>query len=68
MNVDIETVLRAGERTLRVNAVPAPSLRVPVNANNRAYLRWLRAVELSAWEAGQPCRPESAVPGFGRSE
>jgi len=29
----------------------APSLRVPVTANNRAYLRRLRAAELSAWEA-----------------
>jgi hypothetical protein len=31
----------------------APSLRVPVTAGNRAFLRWLRAAELSAWEAGQ---------------
>jgi hypothetical protein len=34
-------------------ANPAPSLRVPVTAGNRAFLRWLRAAELSAWEAGR---------------
>ena len=28
----------------------APSLRVPVTADNREFLRWLRAAELSAWE------------------
>jgi hypothetical protein len=32
---------------------PAPSLRVPVTAHNREYLRWLRAAELSAWEQGK---------------
>jgi hypothetical protein len=37
----------------RLCADPAPSLRVPVTAGNRALLRWLRAAELSAWEAGQ---------------
>ena len=31
----------------------APSMRVPVNAGNRAFLRWLRAAEMSAWEAGR---------------
>ncbi len=39
----------------RLFANPAPSLRVPVTAGNRAFLRWLRAAELSAWEAGQAC-------------
>jgi hypothetical protein len=34
---------------------PAPSLRVPVTAGNRAFLRWLRAAELAAWETGQAC-------------
>ena len=38
---------------LGFRANPAPSLRVPVTAGNRAFLRWLRAAELSAWEAGQ---------------
>ena len=33
----------------------APSLRVPVTAANRAFLRWLRAAELSAFEAGSVC-------------
>jgi hypothetical protein len=33
----------------------APSLRVPVTAGNRAFLRWLRAAEMSAWEAGRAC-------------
>ncbi len=34
---------------------PAPSLRVPVTAANRALLRWLREAESSAWEAGYVC-------------
>jgi len=34
---------------------PAPSLRVPVTAGNRALLRWLRSAELAAWEAGRAC-------------
>jgi hypothetical protein len=37
----------------------APSLRVPVTAGNRAFLRWLRAAEMSAWEAGRPWRDEA---------
>ena len=36
----------------RAQVLPAPSLRVPVTAHNRELLRWLRAAELSAWEAG----------------
>lgn len=39
----------------RLSPSPAPSLRVPVTANNRTLLRWLRAAELSAWEAGCAC-------------
>ena len=34
-------------------AVPSPSLRVPVTPANRAYLCWLRAAELIAWESGR---------------
>ena len=44
----------AGAQTWRMNASPAPSLRVPVTADNRDFLRWLRAAELRAWESGQP--------------
>ena len=44
----------AGAQTWRMNASPAPSLRVPVTADNRDFLRWLRAAELRAWETGQP--------------
>ena len=43
-----------GAQTWRMNASPAPSLRVPVTAGNRDLLRWLRAAELRAWETGQP--------------
>jgi hypothetical protein len=27
----------------------APSLRIAMTANNRALLRWMRAMELAAW-------------------
>lgn len=35
--------------TVRVST----SLRLPVTAHNRELLRWLRAAELSAWQAGK---------------
>lgn len=47
MKTDTDTA-RSSSAQLR----PAPSLRVPVTAGNRDYLRWLRAVELTAWETG----------------
>lgn len=47
MKTEIETA-----RSSRAQLLPAPSLRVPVTAGNRELLRWLRAAELSAWEAG----------------
>lgn len=35
-------------------AFVAPSLRLRVNAANRALLRWLRAAEMEAWEEPLP--------------
>ena len=66
MKTATETVWTAVERCDRMNAVPAPSLRVPVTANNREYLRWLRAVEASAWDAGHTTtlrNPQPDLPG-----
>ena len=40
-------------RSSRPIVRPAPSLRVPVTADNRELLRSLRAAEFSAWEAGR---------------
>ena len=37
-------------RRLRFGGGTAPSLRVPVTAENRELLRWLRATEMSEWE------------------
>ena len=49
MKAEIETTfLRSSQSNIR----PAPSLRVPVTADNREFLRWLRAAEMSAWESG----------------
>jgi hypothetical protein len=59
VNAEIETVVQAARRRTRANACPAPSLRIPVTAHNRTLLRRLRTAELSAWEAGRPCRGES---------
>ena len=49
MNVETETVKTAW-CIMGVRNSTAPSLRVPVTADNRALLRWLRTAELSAWE------------------
>jgi hypothetical protein len=46
-------IQKSVSRSSRLSVQPAPSMRVLVNADNRAYLRWLRAAELSAWEAGR---------------
>lgn len=40
----------------RSNVRPAPSLRLPVTAANRALLRRLRAAESFAWETGHILR------------
>ena len=56
MKTEIEITEADVSRILRFNTSPAPSLRVPVTAANRALLRWLRHEELSAWEAGRICR------------
>ena len=59
MNAEIETVAKAPSRRGPANVCPAPSLRIPVTTRNRGLLRRLRTAELSAWEAGRPCRRES---------
>ena len=53
MKAEIETNRAAVSQFSRLNAGTAPSLRVPVTAGNRDLLRWLRAAEMSAWEAGR---------------
>lgn len=52
MKTEIETVEAAAPHSPQSTVRPAPSLRIPVTAANRGFLRWLRAAELSAWEAG----------------
>lgn len=58
MKTEIEITEADVSRMLRFNTSPAPSLRVPVTAANRALLRWLRNEELSAWKAGRICHCE----------
>jgi hypothetical protein len=53
MKADVRTAETGVSHPSRWNISPAPSLRVPVTAANRALLRRLRAAELSAWEAGR---------------
>jgi len=55
MKTEIEITEAAVSSHLRFNTSPAPSLRLPVTAANRALLRRLRTEELSAWEAGRIC-------------
>ena len=55
MKVEIEITEADVSRILRSNTSPAPSLRLPVTAANRALLRRLRTEELCAWEAGRIC-------------
>jgi hypothetical protein len=55
MKTEIEITGAAVSSHLRFNTSPAPSLRLPVTAANRALLRRLRTEELSAWEAGRIC-------------
>ncbi len=50
MKIEVKTM---SCRNFGTTPRPAPSLRVPVTADNREYLRWLRAAELSAWEQGK---------------
>lgn len=59
MKADNETNRAAVSQFSRLNAGTAPSLRVPVTAGNRDFLRWLRAAEMSAWEAGEVWHGES---------
>ena len=55
IKTEIEIAEAAASNLLRYNTSPAPSLRLPVTAANRALLRRLRTAELSAWEAGRIC-------------
>jgi len=50
MKVELESRAETIVRHLGRKGCLAPSLRVPVTADNREFLRWLRAAELSAWE------------------
>jgi len=49
MKTEIGAYGAAFSRSSQSNASPAPSLRIPVTARNRALLRQLRAAEMSAW-------------------
>jgi hypothetical protein len=55
MKGEIDIAGPAGPGSSPLYVHPAPSLRVPVTAANRTLLRWLRAAELSDWEAGHTC-------------
>ena len=63
MKIEFETFEATVSRSSQLYVRPAPSLRLPVTAGNRALLRRLRAAELSAWEAGHAFNPERS-PGF----
>jgi hypothetical protein len=52
MRMEIGTLEQPAFCGSRSNVRPAPSVRLPVTAANRALLRRLRAAESSAWEAG----------------
>lgn len=47
MNLNLENNAKVSSR-IRLDRHIAPSLRLPVDDNNRALLRWLRALELEA--------------------
>ncbi len=70
MKTETPVVQTGSLRDARQSSYPAPSLRVPVTADNRAFLRWLRAAELTAWEAGLACKqirgpaPVAAAPNL----
>jgi hypothetical protein len=51
MNAELDTRAATMVRDLGRRGCLAPSLRVPVTADNRELLRRLRAAEMSAWEA-----------------
>ena len=57
MHAETKTIEGAVSREIRSTIGPAPSLRVPVTARNRALLRRMRAAELLAWETGRACQP-----------
>lgn len=59
MKTEIEPMFVAHAALTQPLLVTAPSLRVPVTATNRSFLRRLRAAELSAWEEADhnPHRP-----------
>jgi hypothetical protein len=55
MKAEFEVAGAAVSDSLPLKILTAPSLRVPVTQANRTLLRWLRAAELSDWEAGRTC-------------
>jgi hypothetical protein len=63
MKVEFDIAGTAAPDSLPRHVHTAPSLRVPVTAANRTLLRWLRAAELSDWEAGRTgfrkCPPDN---------
>jgi len=64
MKSEIETFEPAAFRSSPLNLGPAPSLRIPVTARNRALLRRLRAAELSSWvdPSDSPLKPGACAP------
>jgi hypothetical protein len=50
MNSKNESWLIQNARLRRLNRNISPSLRLVALAHNRALLRWLRSVELLAWQ------------------
>ena len=50
----------------RVDQIVAPSLRLAATRRNRALLRWLRAVELCAWQDADTRNPVASrrTPGL----
>ena len=61
MKPEIETWKVGETRTASARICPAPSLRVPVTAANRALLRQLRQAELTAWESADGSGRNSAI-------
>jgi hypothetical protein len=71
MKTEIEIADAADATSPRPKIITAPSLRVPVTAGNRAFLRVLRAAESYAWEEADRnpysrtihwlCRPSCAA-------
>lgn len=68
MNLNLENDDIVSSR-IRLDRNIAPSLRLPVDSKNRALLRWLRALELEAWQDSEAARNaiKRKPPGTARS-